>query len=87
MAPYAHVSIDRIRQFCDHIGVTDRYTGYRNNLNRGQRDASNPAHFGSYLGQADRLPAHLVPRPSACAGQLTNYTGHGKQHAALDLMK
>jgi len=31
-------SADRIRQFCDTVGVTDRYTGYRHNLNRGQRD-------------------------------------------------
>ncbi|WAR07084.1 hypothetical protein MAR_017042 [Mya arenaria] len=29
---------DRIKQFGDHIGVTDRYTGYRNNLTRGSRE-------------------------------------------------
>ncbi|KAK3098306.1 hypothetical protein FSP39_018209 [Pinctada imbricata] len=29
---------DRIRRFGDHVGVTDRYTGYRNNLTRGSRE-------------------------------------------------
>nr|XP_022293125.1 uncharacterized protein LOC111103860 isoform X1 [Crassostrea virginica] len=29
---------DRIRQFGDFVGVTDRYTGYRNNLTRGSRE-------------------------------------------------
>ena len=38
MAPFTAQSIDRIKQFCDELGVTDRYTGYRNNLNRGSRD-------------------------------------------------
>jgi len=28
----------RLKQYCDLVGVTDRYTGYRNNLNRGNRD-------------------------------------------------
>ena len=27
-----------MKQYCDHMGVTDRYTGYRNNLNRGRKD-------------------------------------------------
>jgi len=39
--PFVHASADRIRQFCDRMGVTDRYTGYRHNLNRGQRDPRN----------------------------------------------
>lgn len=38
MGSYTHGAADRIRQFGDHIGVTDRYTGYRNNLTRGTRD-------------------------------------------------
>lgn len=38
MRPYAHESVFRIKEFCNHVGVTDRYTGYRNNLNRGNRD-------------------------------------------------
>jgi len=38
MVTHASSSADRIRQFCDNVGVTDRYTGYRHNLNRGQRD-------------------------------------------------
>lgn len=29
---------DRIRQFGDFVGVTDRYTGYRHNLTRGSRE-------------------------------------------------
>ncbi|XP_048766128.1 uncharacterized protein LOC125673558 [Ostrea edulis] len=29
---------DRIRQFGDFVGVTDRYTGYRHNLSRGSRE-------------------------------------------------
>lgn len=38
LSPYTHGAADRIKQFGDHIGVTDRYTGYRNNLTRGTRD-------------------------------------------------
>lgn len=38
MTPFTYGAADRIRQFGDHIGVTDRYTGYRNNLTRGTRD-------------------------------------------------
>lgn len=38
LSPFACQSVDRVKQFCDHIGVTDRYTGYRNNLSRGSRD-------------------------------------------------
>eukprot|EP00918_Siedleckia_nematoides_P046325 GHVU01101540.1.p1 GENE.GHVU01101540.1~~GHVU01101540.1.p1 ORF type:complete len:318 (+),score=24.29 GHVU01101540.1:35-988(+) len=52
MAPHARCSVDRIKQFCDHIGVTDRYTGYRNNLNRGNR---NPAKMGfSWMDKKNR---------------------------------
>lgn len=38
MGPFTCGAADRIRQFGDHIGVTDRYTGYRNNLTRGTRE-------------------------------------------------
>ncbi|KAK7503275.1 hypothetical protein BaRGS_00005540 [Batillaria attramentaria] len=38
LEPYTFTATDRIRQFGDHIGVTDRYTGYRHNLTRGSRD-------------------------------------------------
>lgn len=38
MAPFTYGAADRIKQFGDHIGVTDRYTGYRNNLTRGTRE-------------------------------------------------
>lgn len=38
MNPYVSSSVDHIKQFCDHVGVTERYTGYRHNLNRGNRD-------------------------------------------------
>lgn len=36
--PHTYQAADRIRQFGDHIGVTDSYTGYRNNLSRGSRE-------------------------------------------------
>lgn len=38
LGPYSYGATDRIKQFGDHIGVTDRYTGYRHNLTRGSRD-------------------------------------------------
>ncbi|RUS86094.1 hypothetical protein EGW08_006114 [Elysia chlorotica] len=38
LEPYTFDAADRIKQFGDTIGVTDRYTGYRQNLNRGSRD-------------------------------------------------
>ncbi|KAL8593750.1 hypothetical protein ACOMHN_032356 [Nucella lapillus] len=38
LVPYTYGATDRIKQFGDHIGVTDRYTGYRHNLTRGSRD-------------------------------------------------
>lgn len=54
MAPFAGQSTERIKQFCDHIGVTDRYTGFRNNLNRGSRD---PKSLGySWMDSAKQNP-------------------------------
>ncbi|CAG5132272.1 unnamed protein product [Candidula unifasciata] len=38
LEPYAYDSADRIKQFGDTLGVTDRYTSYRQNLTRGTRD-------------------------------------------------
>ncbi|XP_076444468.1 uncharacterized protein LOC143282679 [Babylonia areolata] len=38
LEPFTYGATDRIKQFGDHIGVTDRYTGYRHNLTRGSRD-------------------------------------------------
>lgn len=38
LEPFTYTATDRIRQFGDHVGVTDRYTGYRHNLTRGSRD-------------------------------------------------
>lgn len=38
MEPFTFDAADRIKQFGDSIGVTDRYTGYRNNLSRNTRD-------------------------------------------------
>lgn len=53
--PYAKSAQGRINQFCDYIGVTDRFTGYRHNLTRGSRDPTklgmawlNPAETKSY---------------------------------------
>ncbi|KAL8606782.1 hypothetical protein ACOMHN_049611 [Nucella lapillus] len=40
LEPYTYGATDRIRQFGDHIGVTDRYTGYRSNLTRGPNQSS-----------------------------------------------
>ncbi|XP_060077353.1 uncharacterized protein LOC132556914 [Ylistrum balloti] len=37
LGPYTECAADRVRQFGDQVGVTDRYTGYRNNLTRGSR--------------------------------------------------
>ena len=36
--PHTYQAAERIRQFGDHIGVTDSYTGYRHNLTRGSRE-------------------------------------------------
>jgi len=38
LEPYTAGAADRIKQFGDTIGVTDRYNGYRANLTRGDRD-------------------------------------------------
>jgi hypothetical protein len=38
MSQLTHQSVQRIKEYCDHSGVTDRFTGYRNNLNRCNRD-------------------------------------------------
>ncbi|KAL5009507.1 hypothetical protein ScPMuIL_011812 [Solemya velum] len=37
--PFTYGAADRIRQFSDHVGVTDRFTGYRHNLTRTSREA------------------------------------------------
>ncbi|XP_033741158.1 uncharacterized protein LOC117327984 [Pecten maximus] len=37
LGPYTMNAADRVKQFGDQVGVTDRYTGYRNNLTRGSR--------------------------------------------------
>lgn len=38
MVPYTYQATDRIKQFGDHVGVTDRYTGYRHNLTRSSQE-------------------------------------------------
>jgi len=38
IAPFTASAADRIKQFGDTMGVTDRYTGYRANLTRGTRE-------------------------------------------------
>ncbi|XP_076467264.1 uncharacterized protein LOC143298314 [Babylonia areolata] len=40
LEPYTYGAADRIRKFGDHVGVTDRYLGYRNNLTRGPQEPS-----------------------------------------------
>ena len=37
-------STQHLKQYCDHIGVTDKYTGFRHNLNRGSRNPVNLAY-------------------------------------------
>jgi len=51
MSHVTHESINRIKQYCDQSGVTDRYTGYRNNLTRGN-DTPRVLDFG-WLNPAD----------------------------------
>ncbi|PAA60580.1 hypothetical protein BOX15_Mlig034436g1 [Macrostomum lignano] len=36
--PNALAAHNRVQRFCDWVGVTDRFTGYRNNLTRGSRE-------------------------------------------------
>jgi len=40
LQPYTATSHDRVQQFCDWVGVTDRYTGYRNNLSRPKKSVT-----------------------------------------------
>lgn len=64
MRPYAHDSMVRLKQYCDLVGVTDRYTGYRHNLNRGNRDPINLAF--SWFDPANKHPStHIKLRPEA----------------------
>lgn len=64
MRPYAHDSMVRLKHYCDVVGVTDRYTGYRNNLNRGNRDPINLAF--SWFDPAGKHPStHIKLRKEA----------------------
>lgn len=38
LGPYTASAADRVKQFGDQVGVTDRFTGYRHNLTRGSRE-------------------------------------------------
>jgi len=54
----------RLKQYCDLVGVTDRYTGYRNNLNRGNRDPINLAF--SWFDPSTKHPStHIKLRAEA----------------------
>lgn len=76
MNPYVASSVDHIHQFCDHVGVTDRYTGFRNNLNRGTRDpvrlgyswldnkAKNSYNGSLNVGWRPASSSNLAPRES-----------------------
>lgn len=68
MAPHAYQSVEHLRQFCDHMGVTDRYTGYRSNLSRGSRD---PVRLGfSWLDDQNKnKTVTWKPSYSACGRQ------------------
>lgn len=58
LAPYTYTATDRIRQFGDHVGVTDRFTGYRHNLTRGSRD---PFKMETSWMDKGRLTAFMNP--------------------------
>lgn len=69
MVPFTTGAADRIKQFGDHIGVTDRYTGYRNNLTRGSRD---PFKLGTSWMDKSTQGGHLrssFNRSNTFAGQ------------------
>ncbi|ESO00900.1 hypothetical protein HELRODRAFT_175396 [Helobdella robusta] len=38
MKPYVHNTIHRLNEYCANVGVTDRFQGYRNNINLGVKD-------------------------------------------------
>jgi len=70
MIPFVHNSVRRIQHFCDHVGVTDRYTGYRNNLNRGNRD---PLRLGySWLDTRTKNPHGTMADPGWVPGNYSS---------------
>lgn len=78
MRPYAHDSFTRLKQYCDDVGVTDRYTGYRNNLNRGNRHPVDLAF--SWYDQANKQHSTTIKlRPEADA----RFNHLGKMHTLL----
>ncbi|OWF51674.1 uncharacterized protein LOC110448810 isoform X2 [Mizuhopecten yessoensis] len=62
LGPYTVSAADRVKQFGDQVGVTDRYTGYRNNLTRGSRQ---PCHMStSWMDQSAPQGYLDTQRPS-----------------------
>ncbi|CAD5115748.1 DgyrCDS4693 [Dimorphilus gyrociliatus] len=58
MGPFAHGSVNRLQNFCDFVGVTDRYQSYRGNLNY-QRPSTNrpiPARYQYESRQTQSAP-------------------------------
>ena len=75
MGPNVNNSIDRVKAYCDYIGVTDRYTGYKNNLSRGQKD---PVQLGyKWLDTDRRYAGFLSPRSAPPEPPI--WSEHGKQ--------
>ncbi|XP_064629172.1 uncharacterized protein LOC135488475 [Lineus longissimus] len=68
MTPYAQESNKRIQQFSDHIGVTDRYTGYRNNLTRGSRT---PFKLDTYWNREQNKEREGIPRSRSAPKQVS----------------
>lgn len=90
--PYVHDSMVRLKQYCDNVGVTDRYTGYRNNLNRGNRNPVNLA-FSWYdpvnkqrnttiklRPESDSKFSHLECSKMFPNGRMTQSAPHTKVH-------
>ena len=67
LSPYANQSIDRLKQYCDHVGVTDRYTGYKHSLNRGTRD---PVRLGYRWLDEDRKYAGFPQTARPCRNEM-----------------
>lgn len=58
--PNAVAAHDRVQRFCDWVGVTDRFTGYRNNLTRGSRE---PMQFNPQWRRGDpSMPSLSHPK-------------------------
>lgn len=74
--PNAKSAHDRVQRFCDWVGVTDRFTGYRNNLTRGSRE---PLRFDPQWRRGD------PQLPSLCHPKFVPETLHGGEAQRFNL--